>query len=281
MHIDFKKNSSYNTHIAKANPFRYRGYYFDTETGLYYLNSRYYDPATRRFINADDPSIPVLEQATDIGGLNLYSYCLNNPVNCFDPTGRFVLNVFLVCLIAGAAIGGILGGVTAAQKGVDILTGVLTGILLGGAVGAVAGLGGAYLAGGLSGVAGKLISDTASNIIFGTNNFGSWEDYAIAFVFGGLLKGAPLGNSAVKVDMVKRMGDIVIRPLANQLVKMGTRGATFDDENYMYTIVCRSVTYDFGIGKLTTPMFGSDFSINLSKSISRGFLSGFRKKYMI
>ena len=59
------------------NPFRYRGYYFDEDMKLYYLQSRYYDPETGRFINADDVSY--LDPET-IHGLNLYAYCLNNPV---------------------------------------------------------------------------------------------------------------------------------------------------------------------------------------------------------
>jgi hypothetical protein len=60
---------------------------------------------------------------------------------------------------------------------------------IGGAVGAVAGLGGAYLAGGLASVGNKLISDTVSSISYGTINFGSWEDYAVAFAVGGFIKG--------------------------------------------------------------------------------------------
>ena len=66
-------------HIGHKNPLRYRGYYHDDETQLYYLNARYYDPETGRFINADDN----LE-----GGLNLFCYCGNNPVNLSDPAGR-------------------------------------------------------------------------------------------------------------------------------------------------------------------------------------------------
>jgi len=74
------------------NPFRYRSYYYDFETNLYYLNSRYYDPETGRFVNADD--IGVLTQAKDIlNGLNLYSYCNNNPVNFTDENGKILLEL--------------------------------------------------------------------------------------------------------------------------------------------------------------------------------------------
>ena len=71
-------------HIGVLNPFRYRSYYYDTETGLYYLKSRYYDPETGRFITID--GIEYLDPKT-INGLNLYAYCGNNPVMYTDPTG--------------------------------------------------------------------------------------------------------------------------------------------------------------------------------------------------
>ena len=70
--------------IATLNSFRYRSYYFDEETGLYYLQSRYYDPELGRFISAD--SIEYLDPET-LGGLNLYAYCGNNPVMGIDPEG--------------------------------------------------------------------------------------------------------------------------------------------------------------------------------------------------
>ena len=73
--------------IGNISPFRYRGYYFDTETGFYYLNARYYDPQTKRFINADH--INYLGANGDINAFNLYAYCSNNPVMYVDSTGKF------------------------------------------------------------------------------------------------------------------------------------------------------------------------------------------------
>ncbi len=70
--------------IATKNPIRYRGYYYDVETGLYYLKTRYYDPETGRFITIDD--ISYLAPDT-INGLNLYAYCGNNPVMRVDLSG--------------------------------------------------------------------------------------------------------------------------------------------------------------------------------------------------
>jgi len=69
--------------IGMYNSFRYRGYYYDTESGLYYLNSRYYDPVACRFINADG----LVSTGRENAGYNMYSYCGNNPVNYTDPSG--------------------------------------------------------------------------------------------------------------------------------------------------------------------------------------------------
>ena len=69
--------------VGNINPIRYKGYYYDTESGLYYLNSRYYDPETGRFLNADG----LLGANGDILSYNLFAYCSNNPVNFSDPSG--------------------------------------------------------------------------------------------------------------------------------------------------------------------------------------------------
>ena len=81
------------TNIANINPFLYRGYYYDTETRLYYLNSRYYDPDTGRFISADG------QLNEGVLGYNMFAYCENDPVNGSDPNGDMVW-------WAAAALGG-------------------------------------------------------------------------------------------------------------------------------------------------------------------------------
>ena len=75
--------------IGNINPIRYRGYYYDTETNLYYLINRYYDSETGRFISPDYIGYALMNIA-DIDGLNLYAYCLNNPVIYSDPEGTIV-----------------------------------------------------------------------------------------------------------------------------------------------------------------------------------------------
>ena len=98
-------STGYYAEIARLNPFRYRGYYYDTETNLYYLNSRYYDPETGRFINADD--ISVLDATSSvINGLNLYAYCLNNPVNETDESGYLIFSLLLAFIIGGTIAAG-------------------------------------------------------------------------------------------------------------------------------------------------------------------------------
>ena len=62
--------------LGSVQPFRYRGYVFDEETGLYYLRSRYYNPCVQRFVNADIAM-----------HRSLFTYCCNTPVNCFDNDG--------------------------------------------------------------------------------------------------------------------------------------------------------------------------------------------------
>ena len=77
-------------HIGFLNPLRYRGYYYDQETGLYYLNARYYDPQTGRFINAD---------SNLQGGLNLFAYCFNNPIGFADHNGKIPDPVeWMICI---------------------------------------------------------------------------------------------------------------------------------------------------------------------------------------
>ena len=93
-------------HIGNLNPFRYRGYYQDTETGLYYLMSRYYDPVTHRFINADG----YFQSGGSILDANTFAYCGNNPVTRSDASGNSWIHRI------GAAI------ISCAQKAAEVVS---------------------------------------------------------------------------------------------------------------------------------------------------------------
>ncbi len=133
-----------NSGIGIINPIRYRGYYYDTDTGLYYLNARYYDPETGRFISAD--STQYLEPSI-ANGLNLYAYCANNPVMNVDPDGTFFLSLLIAAVVSAtvSALGSIVvqaattGHVDWAQVGISALFGAVSGALsftgIGGVVG--------------------------------------------------------------------------------------------------------------------------------------------------
>ena len=98
--------------LGAVNPLRYRGYVYDTETGLYYLSSRYYNPVWGRFINAD--SYASTGQGFD--GNNMFAYCGNNPVTGYDPAGTLDWgNLF-------KGSGWLAVGVTAIAVGVSVLT---------------------------------------------------------------------------------------------------------------------------------------------------------------
>ena len=178
--------------LGELNPFRYRGYYYDTETKLYYLKTRYYDPEIGRFITIDD--VTYLAPDT-INGLNLYAYCNNNPVMNVDPEGtswwskfwRTIAVVGLAALVVGAiaaitfvtggavapiligagigfATSGVISGITQfvttgnidwAQLVVDMAFGAVTGAFGGSTLGIL----GMTVAGGATGFAGSVASD--------------------------------------------------------------------------------------------------------------------------
>ena len=129
--------SGSNTTLANANPLRYRGYYYDTETGLYYLQSRYYDPVVKRFINCDEYA----STAQGFIGYNPFAYCLNNPVSLIDVNGTLTETVVAAIVggVTGAISGAFWGGITAAASGGNIATGMLSGALSGAVSGAFSG----------------------------------------------------------------------------------------------------------------------------------------------
>ena len=228
--------------IGVLNPFRYRGYYYDTETGLYYLKTRYYDPEVGRFISQDS-----IEYANPevLNGINLYAYCSNNPVIYEDPTGHSFWNSFLKVFVgvvvvvataalavatagtaigtitAGAAVGaaigfaggGVSGAISAGLNGTNVFEGFANGALSGSITGAVSGA----VAGSSIGLGGQILVNsaiggieyTASTIINGEGF--DVADFVISMgagVFSGLAggKGATAGlNSLFKTVLIKEL----------------------------------------------------------------------------
>lgn len=126
-------------YYARYNPFRYRGYYYDTETGLYYLQSRYYNPEWGRFLNADG----YVNANGDIVGFNMFAYCSNNPVMGYDPTGEWNWGKFWDGVVSiGAAVVGVVSGViaggsilvTTGNVGVAVAGGIVAGSAATGAI---------------------------------------------------------------------------------------------------------------------------------------------------
>ena len=171
--------------IGHINPFRYRGYYFDEESGLYYLNSRYYDPETGRFISPDVLSI-LDETKGQINGLNLYMYCNDNPIMYTDDSGclpEWLKWVSIGAAILGAAL--VVSAITVLTCGIG--TTVLAGTVVGAGLHSAAI--GALIGAGVGTVAGGLIGGAVSNW--------SLEGIAIGIGIGlgvGALVGAIIGG---------------------------------------------------------------------------------------
>ena len=146
--------------LGMNNPLRYRGYVYDRETGLYYLQSRYYNPTIGRFINADS------QLATgDFTGLNLFSYCQNNPVVLKDPNGKLG-----IIAIAGIVVSGIIGGavaaISAASSGKDGWE-VAANFAIGAAVGA--GTAAVAVAASAAMIAGTITTAAGTGVVAGSS----------------------------------------------------------------------------------------------------------------
>ena len=162
------------TTLGADNPLRYRGYVYDTETGLYYLTSRYYNPSWCRFINADSQ----LNVKDGIIGFNMFAYCNNNPVMYADPSGH---SIILACIIVGAIIGAAIGGYAAAKiseaktgkvNGWAVAAGVVGGGVVGGLIGW--GVGAAITAIGAA-ATGEAATAVAPVIEKATETYNSWQ----------------------------------------------------------------------------------------------------------
>ena len=228
--------------LATLNPFCYRKYVYDPETGLYCLGSRYYDPEVGRFVNADDFET-LTYQMDSVQGKNLYQYCFNNPINMQDEDGGWpkwvtqvlvgtaviaaaaVLTVatagtgtalacFAVGALKGAAVGAAIGG---AATGV-IANRITTGSWNGTAKAALNGAASGYMSGAITGF---VVGGLTSNVCFvaGTLVHLADKDVAIETVKEGDLVWAE--NPETKERSLKRVVR-TFRNQSNELVQIRT-----------------------------------------------------------
>ena len=140
--ISTTASSTLTTELAELNPFRYRGYVWDEETELHYLNLRYYNLEICRFVSSDDSN--VLNENSGIIEYNLFSFCKSNPVNRFDSDGQWSLPNWAKVAIGAVAIVGLAvatvctGGAAAVVCGAA-LSGACTGGISGAVIGAISG----------------------------------------------------------------------------------------------------------------------------------------------
>ena len=147
-----KAGGSMASTLGVDNPFRYRGYYYDTETGLYYLESRYYNPELGRMMSADSLSVMGMSKTT-LNDKNLYNYCDGNPVGRVDESGTFPVAIFIQGAIGGVigfASGVMTAGAVAEIEGrkvttKEVLTGAVTGFFTGAASGMIKSKGVAWI----------------------------------------------------------------------------------------------------------------------------------------
>ena len=215
--------------LSNINPYRYRSYRYDTETGYYYLNQRYYDPTTARFISQDDTGFL---NPSDSRGMNLYAYCMNNPVMYVDPSGEIAICTILAAMAIGFGAGFVIGGSFEIGKqiynngwhpstwdwgqiGLSALgggvAGAISAIPIGGG-GFISYLG-TFFIGGIASVAGGLISGSVN----------SWESMAIAFGIGAVTNVFARGVSDIAKHFKVKKQINAIYPRASKIANMSSK----------------------------------------------------------
>ena len=210
------------SNIATINPFRYRGYYLDDETGLYYLNARYYDPEIGRFISPDGTEYLDPES---INGLNIYAYCRNNPVMNIDPSGTFALISFLIGLGIAALIGVGVGAISYTVGAVVSWAisgewswswGMFAGAIIGGALGGALAFAAPWLSVGVS----SFITGVLSTSI-GMGLEMAWEgaEYTIAEILISSVLSGFISALSAKIAMKIKIPGFTGRGSISQVTK--------------------------------------------------------------
>ncbi|BCR35643.1 RHS repeat-associated core domain-containing protein [Mariniplasma anaerobium] len=192
-------------YIANINSYTYRGYRYDSEINMYYLNSRYYNPKVGRFINADK----IIGQLSHIGSTNMYACVNNNPVNFADEEGEFwhLVGGFVV----GAAIGTVTQIVSNVVSGNEWSEGVLTAAAIGGLSGLLTAAGAGSLTIGLvSGTTAAFGRQIEENKL----NFSEWNvgEMVVDAVIVGVLAGVGSSYGNKKIEYTSRQIKYWIKP---------------------------------------------------------------------
>ena len=253
---DGKKNTS-TSFIGHINPLRYRGYYYDRETRLYYLQSRYYDFANCRFINADTFA------TTDANGFlsaNMFAYCENNPIMRTDETGE--LTASIVGMAVGAGVGALVSGL--AQIASNVINGEAWNKGLGSSLltGAISGLTTAISMNPAARVAVNAATSFAgslySEITDDSKNGISWGKVACDTIIGGVTGGkSGIGNGTTKYLAHYESG--TMRSLGSKSFKLVRNSVKY---SYRHIKSIIKASYIKGIWR--------DFTINTMYSTATG-----------
>lgn len=213
------EDTSENDIVSFINPYTYRGYYYDSDTEMYFLKSRYYNPELHRFINADG----YVQTGQGVLSLNTFAYCVNNPIIFADETGQFI------GAIVGGIIGAISGGISAKSSGRTVLSGVIGGFVGGFVCGLIADAGAA-----LSCVTGGL-----ALAVIGGALAGAAGNYLTQLINAGQKTKAKYKNSKVPVSKETKKQEIKSQINKKEIVHAATVGAV-------------SNLIGFGAGKLAS-----------------------------
>jgi RHS repeat-associated protein len=252
--------------IAGINKFIYKSYYFDEETGWYYLNNRLYCPQITRFLNTDNYTYLSNE---NVAGMNTYVYCINNPVMYFDNDGNKWWKTALLIVGAVAVI-----AVAAVTFGV-----------------------GAVAIGAVVAVATKYAEDVIVNAASGQKGWdilkpsSDWEEYLAAAVIGGvtggigaqakvLFKAGQITKNTYNILRATKIGiDVLGRPALNQINKIitGKESNGFSWDKYGVDVIFRATTYALGdFGKNYGKFAGEIGSKIIGQSIKVAARAGIR-----
>ena len=237
-----------NASIANLNPIRYRGYYYDAETGFYYLNSRYYDPEICRFVNADGYA----STGSALLGHNMFAYCLSDPINHIDPDGEFAITTaFLLTGLAVTLISGLDMGISASMCGQNFWAGFGAGCI-GGAVGYLTTA--LLLPSGFAPIAGRGIGTAVTGITNELFQYGNFDN---------------MNWGAYGADIMMDMTLSMLSPFPNNSISSGIADGFVDvaQTELFYTPKAQVHTQNIGKSKSSIKVTTSSHNIKSASSV--------------